>query len=105
MNNEELLKALKSLVEKRYVISETTEDDKEYFFNSSRILVNRYDSECRSLKEAAERYLITADVHNSEVKNRKEIEDSFKEGKTNILVSTSTLEMGIDIGELTAFLW
>ncbi len=105
LNNEELLKALKSLVEKRYVISETTEDDKEYFFlNSSRILVNRYDSECRSLKEAAERYLITADVHNSEVKNRKEIEDSFKEGKTNILVSTSTLEMGIDIGELDSIL-
>ncbi len=105
LTDSELSKALEALIKKRYILSEITEDDKQYFFlNPSKVFINRYDSECKSLNEAVDRFLITSEVHNSEVKKRKEVEERFKGGKTNVLVSTSTLEMGIDIGELDSIM-
>ena len=49
---------------------------------------------------------IEAQEHSGQLalKEREKAEDNFREGKTNILVCTPTMELGVDIGELATIL-
>ncbi|WP_243681208.1 helicase-related protein [Vulcanisaeta souniana] len=39
------------------------------------------------------------------IEERHEVEDGFKEGKYLVLLSTPTLEMGIDVGDIDVASW
>jgi len=45
---------------------------------------------------------LRVDIHHSKVPNRERIEDEIKRGVLDVIISTSTLELGIDIGDVAA---
>lgn len=100
--------ALKSLLKKKLLFATNIIDDKnqqEFFYNLNlenfSLIVE--ESQFSTLTEILDKYLLFAGLHNSEVNKfwRKDFEDQFQKSELNILFSTPTLEMGIDIGRLT----
>jgi len=73
-----------------------------YYLNPDYLVFNLPEPEYRSYEEIRQRYLFFTGLHSSEVKScqRREIEEKFRSGDINFLISTPTLEMGIDIGNL-----
>lgn len=115
LGQPEIKKIIKSLISKGIIegygekdeisILNDQDDYLESIFllNPNKIFLKSEDSKYNTLEEIFEEHLIFTGVHTSEVENekRKENEDKFQKGEINLLISTSTLEMGIDIGSLS----
>ncbi|MEM3926968.1 MAG: DEAD/DEAH box helicase [Desulfurococcaceae archaeon] len=83
------------------IISYATRYKHLIVFTNTRPLAERL---CSLLKKASEvlRVDITSEVHHGSLsrRHREEVESAFKKGSVNILVATSSMELGIDIGHV-----
>jgi len=98
---------IEKLVTKNVLSKGKTEDGKtHYYLLPTQVLLNIPESEYRSYRALKDDLLLTAGVHSSEIKakDRKLIEEQFKENLLSFLLSTPTLELGIDIGQLQSVL-
>lgn len=77
--------------------------EKAFYLNVRKIKLITKKSEYNSINEILREHILFAGTHSSEVdkKVRKENEDKFSKSKLNLLFATPTLEMGIDIGDLS----
>lgn len=108
-------KAVEGLLSKKIFIEETVEnsnnDEDEninfpnsiFYLNADEVNVILEQSEYYDFKDLARENLFFTGAHTSEVdkETRKENEDKFQKGTINLLFATPTLEMGIDIGNLS----
>jgi hypothetical protein len=97
------------LVEQGVLVTQITTDNKtHYYLDWQHISFNLPPPIYRTYDELKSRLLLTGAVHSSELQNseRQSVEERFKakDGDLNVLVSTPTLEMGIDIGDLETVL-
>lgn len=74
-----------------------------FYLDRDNILIDTEKSNYNSLSEIFEEYLLLAGAHTSEIEKevKKAHEDDFQNGNINLLLATPTLEMGIDIGNLS----
>lgn len=94
---------IQALAERGVVRQAVTPDDKtHYYLDPHELHLEVPTSAFRGYDQIKERFLLTSQVHSSEVKDQERIdrEHAFKAGTLNCLVATPTLEMGIDIGQL-----
>lgn len=109
---EKLIEAINGLLSKGFLVevlqnNESLNKNKFgnsiFYLNFNKILLKTTKSNYNSVSEIAKNYLMFSGAHTSEVEFelKKEHEDDFQNGKLNLLFSTSTLEMGIDIGSLS----
>ena len=75
---------------------------KAYSLRGDKVKVKIGESEYESLEEIIENTLFRSETHSAEVakKEKEKIENEFQNGGIDVLFSTPTLEMGIDIGGL-----
>lgn len=73
-----------------------------YYLNPEKITLQMLPSAFTDYDEIRKKYLFRVAVHSSDVNplDRKQIEDDFSNSEIHFLISTPTLEMGIDIGKL-----
>lgn len=96
-------KVISSLIRKGYLCTYTTKDKKEvYSLRRCKLEIVFDKSNYSSIKEIIDDNFFIAETHSSEVdkEEKNEIESKFQNNELNILFSTPTLEMGIDIGGL-----
>ncbi len=106
-SQEHIQEAIRHLVDEDWLLQDQTPDGKtHYYLKPRRIYLNLPPSSYASYEEVRRQYLFTADVHSSEVDDveRRQVESRFQEGRLNFVMSTPTLEVGIDIGELQTVL-
>ncbi len=74
-----------------------------YYLNPDNITWQIPTSRYKDYTQIRENYLFRVAVHSADVdsQQRKKIEDDFSDSNIHFLISTPTLEMGIDIGRLT----
>lgn len=94
--------AIGSLMRKAIVICPNRDNDNLYYLNTSKLKFELEKSTYSNIEEIIFNELLFSGAHSSEViKNKKQKnENNFQDGRLNLLVSTPTLEMGIDIGKL-----
>ena len=107
---------LKNSVEKLVsynILNEKTQNNscnKEDYFQTSTFYLNKDNtfiktepSKYNTLREIFEEHFLLTGAHSSEVAKdlKKVYEDSFQNADINLLIATPTLEMGIDIGNLS----
>ena len=99
LGNEKIIKLAKELVKKDIFI----EENDLFYLNPKNIKISNEKSNYNSISEILENIKFKAGVHTSEVnrEERKKYEKDFQQGKLNLLFATPTLEMGIDIGNLS----
>lgn len=99
LGNEKIINLAKELVKKDIFI----EEENLFYLNPKNIKILNEKSKYNSISEILENIKFKAGVHTSEVdKEEKKIyEKDFQQGKLNLLFATPTLEMGIDIGNLS----
>jgi len=73
-----------------------------YYLNPDNITWQIPTSRFNDYTQVRENYLFRVAVHSADVdsQQRKQIEDDFSDSNIHFLISTPTLEMGIDIGKL-----
>ncbi len=105
---ERIRETIRRLVEKGWLTSGTTPDEKtHYYLNPERAYIQAPSpGKYHKYPELRRQCLLTAAVHSAEVKDpdRKQVEEGFQKGTLNFVLATPTLEMGIDIGELQTVL-
>ncbi len=81
---------------------DTPAGKKRYQLNPECVGLRLSKPDVADYKELKDKYLLVAALHSSEVQNeqREKIEKGIREGSVNCILSTPTLEMGIDIGKL-----
>nr|WP_307990644.1 DEAD/DEAH box helicase [uncultured Niameybacter sp.] len=105
-NQGQLESIFASLIRKNLIYEEKEEGAYYYFLNVNAFRVNVLRDAPKlshlSLKELKQMYLCFAGAHSAEVEKEKKkvYESKFQEGALQVLFSTPTLEMGIDIGSL-----
>lgn len=105
-SESQMAEAIASLKRKNIVIEDVEEGVYYYYLNVEAVGVNLITDVNNlthlNLKELAEEYLCYAGAHNADVTKdkRKFNEEHFQAGDLQVLFSTPTLEMGIDIGSL-----
>jgi len=89
-----------TLVRKNIVLQKS---GRYYTLNPQKVTFENIDCTYDSFEEIRRRELLFSHAHTSEVKaaERTLYEKGFSRGELNVLVATSTLEMGIDIGGLS----
>ncbi len=102
----EVARVVNTLVE-RGILDTCDEDGKHrYALNPCHVCVDahvfRRSSLAQDASSPSERGLFIAAFHSAELsaEERASAEKSFREGETNFLLATPTMEMGIDIGDL-----
>lgn len=97
-----------SLVERGFLVEQQTPDGKSYYYLSPRhvTFAPRPDASFPTYAALRDNCFLTAQAHSSEVADasRRAVEENFHKGALNLVMATSTLEMGIDIGKLQAVL-
>ncbi len=85
---------------------DNSDESIHYYLKPDWIKFRLEESKESSFQKLREKFYLEVDIHNSDINGdkREEIEKKFQEGKTNFLLATSTLEMGIDIGKLSTVL-
>ena len=103
--NLNILEIIKSLISRGYLKVYKDKKDKEiqmYCIERDVLNIVFEKSNYNTLKEVIYDNFFISETHSSEVnkEEKSEIENEFQNNKLNILFSTPTLEMGIDIGGL-----
>lgn len=91
------------LSNKEVLVSEKLDSNNYiYFLNISKIGFNKENTTYSSIEEIFLKEVFWAGAHSSEVSEdtKHKHEEDFQNAKLNLLISTPTLEMGIDIGKL-----
>lgn len=102
---ERIATAIEELLNQEVLcIGETSDKKHHYYINPSSVNIKLPESEYEDYDAIRDGFLLTADVHCSEIKEkeRQDVESRFQDKHTalNVVIATPTLEMGIDIGEL-----
>lgn len=102
---ERISTAIEELLNQGVLCTGETSDKKHhYYINPSSVNIELPESKYRNYDAIRDRFLLTAAVHCSEIKEkeRQDVESRFQDRYTslNVVIATPTLEMGIDIGEL-----
>lgn len=86
----------------RVVLANEVDDKFLYMLNPERVEITFPKSNYNSYAELKKDKLLSASYHSSEKNSteREKTENDFRENKINAVVSTPTLELGIDIGKL-----
>jgi superfamily II DNA/RNA helicase len=97
--------ALESLANNNILVRFREEAPYRYALRSKYALIRKsevLDAYGTSYTSIRDKYFFLAANHSSELNQhvRLEVENKFRAGKLNLLLSTPTLEMGIDIGDL-----
>jgi len=103
--------AVDALVDADIIIREITPDNKTiHYLNREHLCFNlppsTYGEGEDSYNRLKKALLFTAEVHSSDLQTseRERVEAGFKKGDIHFITATSTLEMGIDIGNLQSVL-
>ncbi|OVE73939.1 hypothetical protein BVX94_02370 [bacterium B17] len=102
---ERIQKAIDHLVENGIIERTSSDDPCRYWLSPQEVLLSSPEGNGDAIDQYAyirNNYLFFAKPHSSELANeeRRKTEDLFRKGEINFLLSTPTLEMGIDIGDL-----
>jgi len=104
---DELIGVLDTLVGRDVIHERETPDGKlHYYLNPECVMFDLRSSEIWDYEDLKQRNLLCAAAHNSDVncERREEIERGFSAGDVHFVLATPTLELGIDIGDLTSVL-
>ncbi len=88
------------------VRSTTATDVSTYALNPTRLTLMPGASEYRDFQTLFADFYLPCDLHSSEIsaERRRQVETEFDAGALQVLIATSTLEMGVDISDLAKVL-